>query len=217
MPMGKPTWSCAVMASGSCWSPSMSQTGPCCRSRTFIGVDLGVVNLATTSDATHTGDAVEACRTRYARRRQRLQKAAHVVICTASGPRTSGVPCNGRPDGKPPFAVMSIIVISKGLVAAATDTMRGIALEDLEGMRQRGTPFRQSQRARHVGLGLCPTPPLHRVQSILVWRPCGTGGPQAYQPAVHVCGHIARANRRSQAVFSCHPVVIQPTPMSTRR
>ena len=40
----------------------------------FIGVDLGVVNLATTSDAeTHTGDEVEACRTRYARRRQRLQ------------------------------------------------------------------------------------------------------------------------------------------------
>lgn len=31
------------------------------------------------------------------------------VICTASGPRTSGVPCNARPSEKPPFAVMSIM------------------------------------------------------------------------------------------------------------
>ena len=56
--------------------------------RDFLGVDLGVVNLATSSDGTtHTGDAVEACRTRYYRRRQRLQRAAHVAQMAGKRPK----------------------------------------------------------------------------------------------------------------------------------
>ena len=38
----------------------------------FLGVDLGVINLAMTSDGIpHSGEAIEACRTRYATYRQR--------------------------------------------------------------------------------------------------------------------------------------------------
>ncbi len=53
--------------------------GTCMPVTDFIGVALGVVNLATTSDgAVHSGEKMDACRTRYAQRRQRLQRAATV-------------------------------------------------------------------------------------------------------------------------------------------
>src|SRR6266498_2842103 len=54
----------------------------------FLGVDLGVVNLATTSDGTtHSGEGVETCRTRYAKRRKRLQRAAHVSQMDGKRPK----------------------------------------------------------------------------------------------------------------------------------
>ena len=76
----------------------------------FIGVDLGVVNLATTSDAeTSSGEAIEACRTDwYHRRRQRLQRASHVAQMAGKRPKIFVVPSNAPPGGKPPFAVTSI-------------------------------------------------------------------------------------------------------------
>lgn len=54
----------------------------------MLGVDLGVINLATTSDGTtHSGAGVEACRTRYAQRRQQLQRAAHMAQMDGKRPK----------------------------------------------------------------------------------------------------------------------------------
>ena len=93
--------------------------------------------------------------------------------------------------------------ISKKLVASAIDTLRGIALETLDGIRERA-PFRQAQRAQMSGLGLCTAP--HALSSTKPdWLECRSPWwtPSIPVSSVVSCGHVARANRRKQAVFSC--------------
>jgi len=99
----------------------------------FLGVDLGVVNLATTSDgATHSGEGIEACRTRYAQYRQRLQRAAHVAQMDGTRPKNirRALKRNARREAR--FRKDTNHCISKTLVAAATGNGEGIALEDLK-------------------------------------------------------------------------------------
>jgi transposase len=56
----------------------------------FLGVDLGVVNLAATSDGTtHSGAGIEACRRQYIRRRRRLQRSA--VVSQMRGKRPKNI------------------------------------------------------------------------------------------------------------------------------
>ncbi len=170
----------------------------------FIGVDLGVVNLATTSDAeTHTGEDVEACRTRYARRRQRLQRAAHLSHLHGRRPKNIRRALQRTSRREAAFRRDVNHQISKGLVATATGTMRGIALEDLEGIRQRGTPFRQPQRARMSGWAFAQLRSFIEYKARLSGVPVVLVDPKHTSQQCHACGHIARANRRSQAVFSC--------------
>ena len=170
----------------------------------FIGVDLGVVNLATTSDAeTHTGDNIEACRTRYARRRQRLQKAAHRSHLHGKRPKNIRRALQRTARREATFRRDVNHGISKRLVATATDTMRGIALEDLEGIRERGTPFRQAQRARISGWAFAQLRTFIEYKAQLAGVPVALIDPKYTSQECSCCGHIARANRRSQAVFSC--------------
>ncbi|MGP6157586.1 MAG: hypothetical protein ACLPYS_08810 [Vulcanimicrobiaceae bacterium] len=45
----------------------------------FIGLDFGVVNIARTSDGKqHSGEGIEACRTRYSRLRRSLHQEARL-------------------------------------------------------------------------------------------------------------------------------------------
>jgi len=169
----------------------------------FIGVDLGVVHLATTSDAeTHTGEDVETCRARYSRRRQRLQRAAHLSHLHGKRPKNIRRALQRTSRREAAFRRDVNHVISKGLVATATDTRCGIALEDLEGIRER-TPFRQSQRARMTGWAFAQLRSFIEYKARLSGVPVVLVDPKHTSQQCHACGHIARANRRSQAVFSC--------------
>jgi putative transposase len=169
----------------------------------FIGVDLGVVNLATTSDAeTHTGDAVETCRTRYARRRQRLQKAAHVSHLNVKRPKNIRRALQRTARREAAFRRDVNHRISKGLVATATDTRRGIALEDLKGIRER-TPFRQSQRARMSGWAFAQLRSFIEYKARMAGIPVVVVDPKHTSQQCSACGHIARSNRRTQTRFSC--------------
>jgi putative transposase len=170
----------------------------------FIGVDLGIVNLATTSDAeTHSGDAVETCRTRYARRRQRLQKAAHGSHLHGKRPKNIRRALQRTARREAAFRRNVNHVISKGLVATATDTMRGVALEDLEGIRHRGTPFRQAQRARMSSWAFAQLRSFVEYKARLAGIPVVLVDPKYTSQECSACGHIARSNRRTQALFSC--------------
>src|SRR5262249_23296175 len=115
----------------------------------FIGVDLGVENIAFDSDGEfHSSKAVEAKRLKYARRRKaigRKTKGARRKTrrsCHEAIKRAERKEARYRKDVNHRN--------SKELVAKAKDTGRGIAMEDLSGIRDR-LQFRKPQRARMGG------------------------------------------------------------------
>ena len=170
----------------------------------FIGIDLGVVNLATTSDAkTHTGNNIETCRTRFHRRRQRLQRAAHLKQVQGKRPKNIRRALKRTARREAAFRRDVNHGISKRLVATATDTKRGIALEDLEGIRQCGTPFRQPQRAKMTGWAFAQLRSFIEYKARLAGIPVILVDPKHTSQACSACGHVSRSNRRSQARFSC--------------
>ncbi len=104
----------------------------------FLGVDLGIANLAVDSDKTvHQGKTVKGVRYRHRQLRRKLQakgtKSARRRLKKLSGKEYR-------------FAANTNHIISKMLVAKAKDTDRGIALEELGGIHERVTAKR-SQRA----------------------------------------------------------------------
>ncbi|WP_319018423.1 transposase [Microbispora sitophila] len=104
----------------------------------WLGVDLGIVNLATDSEGkVHCGKGVRAVRRRNARLRARLQ---------AKGTKSAKRLLKKRRRKEARFARDVNHRISKHLVGKAKDTRSGIALEDLEGIRDRVT-VTKAQRA----------------------------------------------------------------------
>lgn len=103
----------------------------------WLGVDMGIVNLATTSDGDHSvGDKVIGFRKRHRRLRKRLQRKE-----TKSAKRL----LKKRSLKEARFAADVNHQISKKIVTEAQRTGRGIALEDLTGIRDR-VRLRKPQR-----------------------------------------------------------------------
>jgi IS605 OrfB family transposase len=169
----------------------------------FLGVDLGVLNLVTTSDGTtHSGERVEACRTRYARRRQRLQRAAHLSQMDGKRPKNIRRALKRTAQREAGFRRNTNHGISKTLVAAATDNDCGIALEDLQDIRSR-TRFRKPQRARMTGWAFGQLRFFIEYKAQLAGVPVVLVDPKHTSQECSICGHIAKANRQTQARFSC--------------
>jgi len=92
-----------------------------------LGVDLGIVNLATDSESEHfTGKMVHAVRNRYHLRRQRLQKV---------GTKNAKRRLRQMRRRESRFQSDTNHVISKKLVQKAAVSRKAIALEDLSGIR----------------------------------------------------------------------------------
>lgn len=169
----------------------------------FLGVDLGVINLAMTSDGIpYSGDKIEACRTRYARYRQRLQRAAHVTQMDGKRPKNIRRALKRSARREARFRRDVNHCISKKLVAAATGNAEGIALEDLKDIRSR-TRFRKPQRAKMTGWAFAQLRFFVEYKAQLAGVPVLLVDPKHTSQECSQCEHIARANRRSQAVFSC--------------
>ena len=99
----------------------------------FLGVDLGIKNIAADSDGkTYSGGKVNGLRGRHAKLRQRLQ---------SKGTKSAKRLLKKRRRKEMRFAADVNHTISKRLVAKAKGTGRGIALEDLQGIRDRVTLF----------------------------------------------------------------------------
>ncbi|MEV6984464.1 transposase [Sphaerisporangium sp. NPDC051017] len=91
----------------------------------FLGVDLGIVNIATTSDAVrHSGKGLNAVRHRHRRLQAKRTKSAKRLL-------------KRRARKEVRFAANVNHVIAKKIVTEAERTCRGIALEDLQGIRER--------------------------------------------------------------------------------
>jgi putative transposase len=164
-----------------------------------LGVDLGIVNLATTSDGeSFCGKQLEALRQRHQALRLALQakgtKSAKRHLKKLSGKQAR-------------FQKHENHIISKQLVAVAKGTNRALALEDLKGIsklaRKEGKRLRKTQRAKHTNWSF------HQLRLFITYKAAVAGVPLAVvdprytSQRCHCCGHTERANRRSQESFVC--------------
>jgi putative transposase len=167
----------------------------------FIGVDLGVINIAADGDGTmHTSEKIEAKRVFYATRRQRLGKA------TRGAKRSKRRHCHkaiGRTRKKAArFRRDTNHVISKVLVAKAKDTGRGLGMENLRGIRDR-TRFRKPQRARVSAWSFFQLRSFVEYKAALAGVMFEPVSPRDSSRTCAECGHCCTANRKSQAEFFC--------------
>ncbi|HJT77807.1 MAG TPA: transposase [Gemmataceae bacterium] len=160
----------------------------------FLGVDLGIVNLAADSDGnTYVGEFVEKVRRRYAKTRRNLQRRG-----TKSARRI--LKRIRRRESR--FRRQENHVIAKKLVAAAKGTTRGIALEDLRHIRTRVTVGRR-QRARHSGWAFAQLRAFVEYKAKMAGVPVVAVDPRDSSRTCSACGHCEKANRRSQKSFAC--------------
>ncbi len=135
-----------------CEVPEPSQTSPA----GFVGVDLGIVNIATTSDGDrHAGKHLNRVRHRNQRLRGKLQK---------KGTKSAKRLLKRRRRKEARFAADTNHVISKRIVAEAKRTGRGVALEDRPPGHPRPGPAPQAPAGHAALLVLPPNRLLHRLQ-----------------------------------------------------
>ncbi len=160
----------------------------------FLGVDLGIVNIAVDSDGrAYSGTQVEAVRQRHHRLRQRLQRV------NTKGSRKKLKRLAGR---EARFRRHKNHCISKALVTTCKDTARGVALEDLRGLRER-TTVRRVNRAKHAGWAFAQLRAFVTYKAGLVGIPVATVDARNTSRTCSRCGHCEKGNRTSQATFHC--------------
>ena len=160
----------------------------------ILGVDMGIVNLATDSDGdSFSGDAVENNRRKFEHRRANLQKkqtkSAKRKLKKISGEQAR-------------FQKHTNHTISKSLVKKAQRTRRAIALEDLSGIRE--ARVRRSQRSKHSNWSFYQLKQFIKYKAERVGVPVIEVDPRNTSRTCPKCGHIDKANRKSQSLFSCN-------------
>lgn len=160
----------------------------------FLGIDLGIVNIATTSDGEiMAGRELNRVRTRERKLRTKLQKKN-----TPSAKRR--LKKRRRKEARRAKDINH--KIAKHVVAEAERTGRGIALEDLTGIRER-VRLRKPQRATHSSWGFA------QLGQFIAYKARRAGVPVVHVDPAYTsrtcaeCGHVDRANRVSQAWFAC--------------
>jgi IS605 OrfB family transposase len=162
----------------------------------FIGVDLGIARIATTSDDIegHCGKPVERIRRKHNLQRKRLQKKG------TKGAKKKLRRLSGK---EARFRRHENHCISKAIVETAKRTDRGIALEDLKGIRSRIRARGGDARNRLSGWSF------HQLYSFLVYKAQDAGipivqvDPRNTSKTCSDCGHCEKANRKNQSEFLC--------------
>ena len=161
----------------------------------FLGVDLGIVNLATDSQGqTYSGDDVETVRKKYNLQRKRLQR---------QGTKGAKKKLKRMRRKEARFRRHQSHVISKQIVATAQRTACGIALETLTGIRKRVTARGGDARNRLGGWGFAQLGGFIVYKARLAGVPVEFVDPRYSSQTCAACGHRRRSNRKSQAEFEC--------------
>ena len=168
----------------------------------FLGVDLGIMQLATTSDGEFLNSSsgpkhshVNQVRARYSRFRQKLQK---------KGTKSAKRLLRKRSGREKRFAKDVNHCLSKAIVSTAKGTQRGIALEDLQGIRERAgkTVQKRHRRVLHNWS-------FFQLRAFIAYKAALAGVRVAYvNPAYtsqtcSACRQCEKANRTSQSTFLC--------------
>jgi IS605 OrfB family transposase len=160
----------------------------------FLGIDLGIVNIATTSDGEiMAGRALNRIRARERGLRTKLQKKNTPSTRRRLRKRRRKEARRARDINHK---------IAKHVVAEAERTGRGIALEDLTGIRER-VRLRKPQRATHSSWAFA------QLGAFIAYKARKAGVPVVHVDPAYTsrtcaeCGHTDKANRVSQARFAC--------------
>jgi putative transposase len=160
----------------------------------YLGVDLGIVNLAADSDGeTYSGAQIKQVRHRRFQHRRRLQlantrRARWRLRKIARREHRFQKDTNHR--------------ISKALVAKARTERKALALEDLKGIRERVTVRRKQRRVRHSWA-------FQQLRTFIGYKAQLSGvrvvhiDPRNTSRTCAVCGHCDKRNRPDQAHFRC--------------
>ena len=160
----------------------------------YLGVDLGIVNLAADSDGeTYSGQQVQAVRKPRYEHRGRLQLA---------NTRRSGWRLRQNARREHRFQKDTNHRISKALVAKAHTERKALALEDLSEIRERVTVRRKQRRARHSWA-------FGQLRTFIGYKAQQAGvrvvfvNPRTTSRRCAVCGFCDKRNRPDQAHFHC--------------
>lgn len=161
----------------------------------FIGVDLGIANIATDSDGDqHSGKDVDEVRRKHNLQRKRLQRK------DTRGSRKKLRRMSGKESR---FRRHQNHVISKTIVEKAKGTGRGIALEDLKGIRDRITAKGSDARNRLSGWAFGQLYVFLAYKAELAGIAVTTVDPRNTSRTCAECGHCEKSNRKSQSEFAC--------------
>lgn len=160
----------------------------------WLGVDLGIVNIATDSTGeSYSGSMVNNVRYRHRRLRRKLQ------TCQTDSARRKLKKLAGK---ERRFAQDINHTISKRIVEKAQRHSQGIALEDLSGIRERIT-VRRAQRATLHSWSF------HQLRQFVAYKAQRAGipvvlvDPRNTSRECSVCGCVDKRNRPNQSTFSC--------------
>jgi IS605 OrfB family transposase len=155
---------------------------------------MGIVNIATTSDGENfSGAAVDATRQWHDVRKAKLQK-----VGTLSAKRRLRK-LSGR---QRRFQQDTNHKIAKKIVETAKDTRRGIAIEELGGIRERVT-VRRGQRSRHANWQFFQLRAYITYKARLMGVVVQAVDPRNSSKTCSVCGHCDKANRPMREDFLC--------------
>ncbi len=159
-----------------------------------LDVDLGIVNLATDSEGeSFRGEQVHVVRARYYRRRQQMQ---HANTKNAKRRLSKNAGREHR------FQKDANHCISKALVKKAVVSRKALALEDLTGIQDKTTVRREQRYERHSWA-------FFQLRQFITYKAAWAGvpvhlvDPRDTSRTCSQCGHCEKANRKSQAEFSC--------------
>ena len=160
----------------------------------YLGIDLGVTNIAVDSDGTiHQGKTLKSVRYRQRQLRRKLQ---------AKGTKSARRRLRQLAGREQRFATDVNHTISKRMVAKAKDTARGIALENLGGLRERVTA-RKPQRATLSSWSFAQLRVFIEYKAKRVGVPVIAVDPRNTSRTCPRCGTVDQANRRTQERFLC--------------
>lgn len=159
-----------------------------------LGVDLGIVNIATDGDGeAYSGARVNSLRKRHAKLRTKLQ---------SKGTKSAKRLLKKRSHKELRFAKDVNHVISKKIVEKAEGTGRAIGLEDLSGIHNR-TTVRKRQRRQHHSWAF------HDLRQKIVYKAALAGvpvilvDPRNTSRTCPICSCVDKQNRSTQSKFSC--------------
>jgi IS605 OrfB family transposase len=161
----------------------------------FIGIDLGIANIATDSDGTkHSGKPVDDVRRKHNLQRKRLQR---------KGTKGAKKKLQRVAKKEARFRKHENHVISKQIVESAKGTDRGIALEDLQGIRERVTARGGEARNRLSGWSFAQLGMFIGYKAARAGVPVVHVDPRYTSQTCPECGHRERSNRKSQSEVRC--------------